>query len=118
MEIASIKEHFQALVGNSDLVNHFEFISGDDDGPYLNFMYGTTDPTALWQQIQVKIYENEEIGQAMKESSMAMCSSKERWDDYLLLFHFEPTVQDRRAKFLTSQPALCLGAQMGAIGGY
>jgi len=99
MEIASIQEHFQALVGNSDLVNHFEFVSGDDDGPYLNFMYDTMDPAALWQQIQVTIYENEEIGQAMKESSMAMCSSEEGWDDYLLLFHFDPTVQTDEPNF-------------------
>lgn len=99
MEIASIKEHFQALSDNGDIVNHFEFVSGDDDGPYLNFTYYTTEPASLWQKIQVKIYDNDEIGQTIRESSMAMCSSEEGWDDYLLLFHFDPMVETDEPNF-------------------
>ena len=75
------------------LVAHHSFSRGDDKGPYLNFTFGTSDAPALWNLIRARFYESDEFGVQMRTASMAMCSSEQGWDDYALLYHFDPGVE-------------------------
>lgn len=89
----AISDAFAAIASRSDLVAHHTFDSGEDSGIYFNFTFGALRPLALWQEIQSRLYDAEGTGSHMKCASMAMCSEEDGWDDYLLLYHFDSTVQ-------------------------
>lgn len=91
LDIEKTKQLFEALKDNS-LVEKSAFDEGNDKGRYLNFTYGTNDARSLWGVIQKKIYEHNIFGKQLLKCSMAMCSSEEGWNNYLLLHHFDPSV--------------------------
>jgi hypothetical protein len=76
-------------------VQHHSFAEGQDKGPYLNFTFGTDDADALWELIQARVYGDEGFGGHMRRASMALCSSDAGWDDYTILYHFNPEVARR-----------------------
>ena len=92
IDMAGILAEFEAIAGATELVKHHAFDSGDDKGAYFNFTFGTPDAKNLWQLIQSRLYNSGNFSNHMRQASMAMCSSEEGWDDYLLLYHFDPTV--------------------------
>ena len=55
--------------------------------------FGTTQAAALWRVVRSRFYEDSEFGPHMRKASMAMCSSEQGWDDYALLYHFDPDVK-------------------------
>jgi hypothetical protein len=80
------------IAAKKDLVDHHQFDRGHDKVLYLNFTFGTRHAAALWRLLRTRLYEDEELGAHMCAASMAVCSSTEGWDDYLLLYHFDPAV--------------------------
>lgn len=93
IDMSKVLAHFEALVQRRDLVEHHDFNSGDDHGPYFNFTFGTRKAGDLWREIQERLYRDGDLAAHMRRSSMAMCSSEEGWDNYLLLFHFDSNVK-------------------------
>ena len=91
--VDAVTTAFAAIASRTDLVAHHTFDSGKDRDEYFNFTFGALKPLALWQEIQSRLYASQETGLHMKQASMAMCSEEDGWDDYLQLFHFDPTVQ-------------------------
>jgi hypothetical protein len=83
---------FETIASNKYLVEHHAFENGVDNGPYFNYTFGTQHALQLWESIQADVYLNKEFEPHVKRASMAMCSSEDGWDDYLLLFHFDPAV--------------------------
>jgi hypothetical protein len=59
----------------------------------MNFTFGTEHAASLWRLIQARLYDDEVLGPHMRAASMVMCSSTTGWDDYLLLYHFDPGVK-------------------------
>jgi hypothetical protein len=92
IDLAHVERLFDALAARRDLVAHHNFESGDDQGRYYNFTFGTPAPSFLWKQMWESIYESPVVGAQMKRASMAMCSSEQGWDSYALLYHFDPEV--------------------------
>ena len=92
IDMAGVLAEFEAVVSETGLVKNHAFESGDDEGAYFNFTFGTHDAKKLWQLIQSRLYNSGNFSDHMRQASMAMCSSEEGWDDYLLLYHFDPTV--------------------------
>lgn len=84
---------FEAIARASDLVTHHAFDHGDNSGLHFNYTFGTSQAKDLWQLIQKSVYDDRHLGPHMRRASMAMCSSEEGWNDYLLLYHFDPTVE-------------------------
>lgn len=83
---------FEAIAANADLVEHHAFNSGRDKQPYFNYTFGTPRAGDLWRRIREDIFENSALGPHMRQSSMVMCSSESGWEDYVLLYHFDPAV--------------------------
>lgn len=86
-----VKEAFGQIVRLPIVVRH-DFSEGHDKVRYLNFTFGTHDVRELWREIQERIYADAELGPVMASTSMAMCEGSHGWDDYLLLYHFDPAV--------------------------
>jgi hypothetical protein len=88
-----IVHEFQSIAEMSDLVKHHAFSDDHESVHFFNFTFGTPDAKALWGVVQDRLYNNERCGGWMRQASMAMCSSEQGWDDYVLLFHFDPDVK-------------------------
>ena|SRR5688572_33480715 len=93
MDVERITAAFKAIAALTDLVQHHAFDGGNDKGEYFNYTFGTSRARELWRRIRLDIYSSGDIGLQMRRASMAMCSSEAGWDDYLLLYHFDPTVE-------------------------
>lgn len=93
IDMLQISAAFEEIARLCAVVEKHEFSSGEDQGPYFNFTFGTKDASTLWTLLQDRFYSRGEFGFHMRRASMAMCSSEAGWDDYLLLFHFDPAVK-------------------------
>jgi hypothetical protein len=94
LDLVRLRAEFEQIAA-SELVQHHRFAEGQDKGPYLNFTFGTDDAGALWQLIRARIYDDEGLGDQMRRASMALCSSDAGWDDYTILYHFNPEAGGR-----------------------
>ncbi len=66
-----------------------DVIEGDDSGPYVNFLFETDKPIALWHELIRRLYDNSRPGTAARQSSIVTCEGENGWDDYLLLAHYD-----------------------------
>ena len=92
LDMSRLCAAFDGLASESEFVQKHQFTSGDDSGLYFNFIFETSRPRDLWTVIRDQFYASGEFGFHMARASMAMCSSEAGWNDYDLLFHFDPTV--------------------------
>lgn len=70
----------------SPLVTRFAQVPGEG---YLNLMFATAAPAALWPALSSALFAQAEWGQALRSCAMAMCEGRAGWDDCLLLHHFD-----------------------------
>lgn len=75
----------------ADIVSRFSFVEGHDGHAYLNLNFQTSDVRKLWKRLKTQLYDGAQ-SKALQRSSMAMCEGKYGWDDYLLLYHYDPNV--------------------------
>ncbi|MEZ5485092.1 MAG: hypothetical protein R3F01_08040 [Lysobacteraceae bacterium] len=87
-----IIQSFHGLLSRTDLVAEHSFSEGYDNGPFYNFTFGTEDPASLWLLIQNNIYLAPQHQTHMAVASMAMCSGKDGWQEYVQLHHWSPEV--------------------------
>ena len=93
LDVDRLVATFTDIAGDKRLVRHHQFDRGRDTLLYLNFTFGTDDAPSLWRLIETRLYADEELGSHMRAASMAMCSSANGWDRYVILYHFDPAVK-------------------------
>jgi hypothetical protein len=92
INMEEVTRTFELIAKDSYLVQKHSFTSGEDGGLYYNFTFGTLAARGLWGLVWNLAYESGSLGPHMKRASMAMCSSEEGWDQYALLYHYDPAV--------------------------
>jgi hypothetical protein len=92
LNIAEVRHAFETLAITSPLVREHQFDEGFDETRYLNFTFGTEDLKGLWASIQSNIFGNPTLAEPIAKASIVVCEGEEGWNDYLHLFHFDPTV--------------------------
>lgn len=91
LDIAKLSAAFEAVAANKKLVLEHDFDGGaDEDGPYFNFTFSTLHVARLWAVIQANVFADATFEADLESSAIAMCTGKDEWNDYLLLFHFDP----------------------------
>ena len=85
-----VKAAFEAIAEMTSLVRHHQFDDGFDRTRYFNFTFGTEDLKGLWAAIRSAIYSNPALAEPMAKSSIVVCTGENSWDNYHLLFHFDP----------------------------
>ncbi len=93
LDLALLRASFEAIRQTEASVLRAKIEAGDDDGPYLNLMFKTTDLAQLWQVVQREMYGHPSFGELLRVSSMTLCTGETGWDDYLLLHHFNPAFE-------------------------
>jgi hypothetical protein len=91
LDIEETKRIIEELRGNL-LVEKCSFDEGYDKRRYLNFTLGTNNAKSLWDVIQRTFFEHNIVGKQLAKCSIVVCSSEEGWDNYILLYHFDPSV--------------------------
>ncbi|WP_269532934.1 hypothetical protein [Chitinimonas sp. BJYL2] len=79
-----------SLKVHKPLITSFAMETGDDEGPWVNLMFETDHAAKVWPILQAAFYPANAFGDRMRASSMAMCTGEEGWEDYLLLYHYDP----------------------------
>src|SRR5262249_43289347 len=92
INLARVRSICDGLASRKDLVARFAAIEGRDKGPYVNLMFETGNPRELWKLLRTRLYRDKAVGAALARASMAVIEGKQGWDDYYLLFHFDPDV--------------------------
>jgi hypothetical protein len=65
---------------------------GDDDGPYINFLFEANDVYSLIEKIDSKLYSRNRFSRLLSNSIIMTCEGEHGWDDYSLLHHFDKNV--------------------------
>ena len=91
LKIADVKGVLDGLGSTSPLVTRRSIDEGFDAGPYFNFTFETENLKELWAVVQSKVLANDTLAPLAKASIIA-CEGNIGWNDYLLLFHFDPSV--------------------------
>ncbi len=89
LDVAAVIKELTELTTSSDHPANVDVQEGNDNGRYINVTWSTRDYTTLWETLQKKLEQNQQLSQC----SIVCCEGKHGWDDYLLLHHFDPTQQ-------------------------
>jgi len=92
-DVTDVRSFCEALANREALVRSFAFVDGTDEHYYANLMFETDHLHKLWSLLQRQLYQSHAFGEAMQQCSMAVCEGRHGWDDYLLLRHYDATVQ-------------------------
>lgn len=65
---------------------------GDDDGAYVNLVFAAEDPAQSWPPLWAGLCALADHGAALQQACLCMCTGASGWDDYRLLYHFDPDV--------------------------
>ena len=91
LDMASVRGACDVLAAREAIVGGLTSFEGDDDGPYLNLIFETTDLPALWEMLRSRLFQDKIFGTLMNKASIVTCEGSRGWDDYLLLHHFDRT---------------------------
>jgi len=85
-----VKGVLDVLGSTSALVTRYSIDEGFDAGHYFNFTFETEHLKELWAVIQSRVLVNDAAATPLAKASIIACEGNNGWNDYLLLFHFDP----------------------------
>ena len=88
----SLTRECERLAASLDGALEVRFEEGDDEGKYLNIVFDSHSPQELWPRINAALFLSQIYGPALQANSMALRTGEDGWNDYILLFHFDPSV--------------------------
>jgi hypothetical protein len=92
LDTALLKAECEAVAKATQGILGFRSEEGEDQGRYLNLVFGSNSPLTVWPAIRAALYESVRFGAELKSASMALCTGEDGWNDYRLLYHFDPSV--------------------------
>ena len=92
LSLSELKVECHRLVGAHNLVTEFRLEKGEDNGPYLNLVFATPKPLEAWLVIREALYKHAAFGTKLHSASIVLCTGQDGWNDYLLLYHYDPAV--------------------------
>ena len=97
-QLVSLKSECENLAEKLVGALAVRFEDGEDEGKYLNIIFGTWACEDLWPQIDAALYQSVAHGPTLRAQSMALCTGNDGWNDYVLLYHFDPGVPVEQAQ--------------------
>lgn len=92
VEVDKVKDRIESLK-DSPLVEKMEFSTGEDDGPYMNFAFYTSNVVELWEMMDGLMAPSDALGNQLARSSMVMCQLLPEADNFALLHHYNAEVE-------------------------
>ena len=100
-----------------DAIRRFELQRGRDRGPYINFSFsGSRIALAkVWMDVERRILSGSRFSPKLRASVIVTCEGSRGWDNYLLLWHFNPSV--RRDRLSQGRRVAAGQGRRGVVGG-
>jgi hypothetical protein len=92
LNVDALKEAADLLSMSIQGIHGIEFSEGEDDGEYLNMVFTARTPMRSWHFIRQGLLESTAFGPFLKAASMVVCTGTHGWNDYLLLYHYDPSI--------------------------
>jgi hypothetical protein len=92
LDVARLAEVCEGVARRTSGIRGINISEGEEDGAFVNILFAAMDPLASWPALKEALLESAEFGEALKVSCMCVCTGDDGWDDYLLLYHFDPTI--------------------------
>jgi hypothetical protein len=92
LDVPRLRKLAEGIACDKKLVTRFQFNEEIDQIPYINITYETEQLLELWQRIRLVLYDDQSIGTALRNASIAVCERGKGWDNYLQLHHFDPKI--------------------------
>jgi hypothetical protein len=92
LDTARLIAECEAVAKATQGILGFHSEAGEDQGSYLNLVFGSDSPLTVWPAIRGSLYESAHFGSELQSASMALCTGEDGWNDYRLLYHFDPSV--------------------------
>jgi hypothetical protein len=96
--LAALREECESLATALICALGVRFEEGEDEGKYLNIVFGSHTPQDLWPHLKAALYQSSVHGKVLQASSMALRTGEDGWNDYALLYHFDPSVPVEQAQ--------------------
>jgi hypothetical protein len=93
MDLDAVLRRCEELANGHAAIERFAMVEGDEEEGYVNLMFATPSPTALWGLLQEQLYGDATLGPLLLSSSIAMREGRHGWDDYLQLHQFDPAIK-------------------------
>lgn len=93
LDLSLLSERFDVITKSEPCVIRSRIEEGDDGGKYINFDFKTSDRAKLWGVVEKQFYGDPVLGELLRLSSMTVCTGDDGWEDYLLLYHFNPELE-------------------------
>lgn len=92
IDIEDVTRRLQAVCADPPALTPLNVTSGEDNGPYYNYLFATEYAREHWDAIRDQMFGQDAFGRLMRRSTVVCCSMEDGWDDYLLLGHFDRTL--------------------------
>jgi len=92
LELGPLRTAAETLAKSTPGIRGIGFTEGEDDGTYLNIVFAAEDPAEAWHHVEAALLGSPQFGAALRTSSIAMCTGTDGWNDYMLLYHYDPQV--------------------------
>jgi len=93
LDAEALSRFAEAVARATAGVRGFEASRNNDEGEVLNLVFALETLPSTWPKLKQSILESNEFGNALKTSSIWICTGKDGWNDYLLLSHFDPDAE-------------------------
>lgn len=93
LDLSLLRQQFESICASESCVIRSRVEEGEDNGRYVNLAFKTSDRAELWRVVDAKLYKHPQLGEPLRKSSMTLCTGEDEWEDYLLLYHFNPEVE-------------------------
>jgi hypothetical protein len=77
-----------AVARLSALHHNTRVTEGEDDARYINIDFQPVNVSVLWPEIRAQLNRDSLLAPA----TIVACTGQYGWDDYLLLYHFDPAI--------------------------
>ncbi len=72
------------------LVDNYSVQKGQSRGPYVNLLFLSKNLKKLWKLLREKLYKHDKHGAFLAKATIVCCEGNRGWDDYALLYHYNP----------------------------
>jgi len=83
----------EALANTQKLMSHFKVLKGAENEKYINVNFECVDLLNLWASIKESFLTKNPLSPMLKKGAIIICQGENGWEDYLLLYHYDASIQ-------------------------
>lgn len=97
LAVDRLQPECEAIARRTTGIRGIGFTEGEDDGGYLNIVFASEDPEAVWPALHAALAASPAFGGMLDSACICLCTGDDGWNDCRVLHHFDPAMQDDAA---------------------